>query len=183
MRDEEIIELYLKRSEEAVARTDEKYGRLVLSIIRNIGNSEEDAMECQNDTYLAVWEQIPLTIPRSFSRFICKIAKNLGCRRFRDTHTQKRSNEELILEELAEVLSGASLEEQFSARELGRKINTYLETVDQLTRVSFIYRYYFGDSVKDIARLLHVRENLVSLRLNRMKKGLRVYLIEEGYML
>jgi RNA polymerase sigma-70 factor (ECF subfamily) len=75
------------------------------------------------------------------------------------------------------------LEEQVSVRELGRAINSYLKEVDQLSRVAFVYRYYYGDSVKEIARILGVRENVVSLRLSRLKKHLRSYLMEEGYAL
>lgn len=183
MGDEEIIALYFKRSEEAIVKTDEKYGRLLLSILKNMGNGEEDALECRNDTYLAAWNQIPPTRPESLSRYLCRITKNLGCKRYRDNHTQKRSGELLVLEELGEVLEGAGLEEQVSARELGRAINSYLKEVDQLSRVAFVYRYYYGDSVKEIARILGVRENVVSLRLSRLKKHLRSYLMEEGYVL
>lgn len=59
MTDIEIIELYWKRSEEAIVRTTEKYGRYLLRIAVNILHIHEEAEECVNETYLSAWNQLP----------------------------------------------------------------------------------------------------------------------------
>lgn len=46
----------------------------------------------------------------------------------------------------------------------------------------FVRRYWFSDSVADIADMLGLRENLVSVRLFRTRKKLYSYLTEEGYI-
>lgn len=55
MDDKQIINLYWKRSETAIAETAKKYNRYCHSIAFNILHSNEDAEECVNDTYMRVW--------------------------------------------------------------------------------------------------------------------------------
>ena len=52
MNDAEIIELFTRRDESAIQKTDEKYGRFCLTIALNILSLPKDAEECVNDTYL-----------------------------------------------------------------------------------------------------------------------------------
>lgn len=54
MEDERIIDLYWQRSQEAISRTDEKYGRLCTKISLNILSNAQDAEECVSDTYMAL---------------------------------------------------------------------------------------------------------------------------------
>lgn len=58
MEDDEIIELFLARKEEAIKAASDKYGSLCRSIAFNILHSAEDAKECVNDTMLKAWETI-----------------------------------------------------------------------------------------------------------------------------
>lgn len=46
----------------------------------------------------------------------------------------------------------------------------------------FLRRYWFGDSVKDIARTAGLTENTVSVRLSRTRGRLRDYLTQEGFL-
>ena len=70
MEDSEIIGLFFSRSEEAVARTAEKYGTYCRSIARNILASREDTEECLNDTWLAAWDSIPPQRPDRLSVYL-----------------------------------------------------------------------------------------------------------------
>ena len=101
-------------------------------------------------------------------------------RRRRDS-AQKRSGWEVSLEELSGVLEGPNLEAKVAARALGRAIDAFLDTQSRETRVIFLRRYWFGDSVRDIAKLLGMQENAVSVRLLRTREKLKAYLTEEGY--
>lgn len=69
MEDERIIDLYWQRSQEAISRTDEKYGRLCTKISLNILSNAQDAEECVSDTYMALWNSIPPTAANVFSGF------------------------------------------------------------------------------------------------------------------
>lgn len=64
--DDCIIDLYFDRSEDAITETSNKYGGYVKKIAMNILGDFEDAMECENDAYLALWNTIRrrnLTLP------------------------------------------------------------------------------------------------------------------------
>ena len=90
---------------------------------------------------------------------------------------------DVSLEELAPCIPTPSAEEEWSAQELGRSINRFLDTLNQENRVLFVRRYWFADSVSDIAVELKISENLASVRLRRIRKQLKRYLEQEGYTL
>ena len=66
MLDEEIIELFFRRSELALKELKTKYGKMCLQTSYNILGNYFDAEECVNDSYLGVWNAIPPTKPYPF---------------------------------------------------------------------------------------------------------------------
>ena len=105
MEDEAIVGLFFDRSEEAIERLNEKYGRVILSIGKNILGNEPDAEECANDAYLAVWNSIPPERPLCLSAYVCKIARNIALKRYRYRKAEKRSARfDVSLEELEGIL-------------------------------------------------------------------------------
>lgn len=179
--DADIIELFFKRSQRAVAELDGKYGKLIFQISNNILNNAEDASECVNDTYLGVWNTIPPTKPESLIHYVCRLARNISLTRFRDAHAQKRSAVFVALDELENYIPDWSLEEQVAVWQLGQTIDAFLDTLDQRSRLAFLYRYWMGDSVQVIAETLGISSNNVSIRLSRTRKKLKDYLKKEGY--
>ena len=180
MEDQEIIALFISRSEQAVAELDGKYGSLLHRISGNILHSDEDAAECVNDAYLGVWNAIPPARPNPLCAFVCRIVRNLSLKKYREQTALKRGPA-LPLEELANCIPTPSAEEAVSARELGRAICRFLDGLDRESRVLFLRRYWFSDPVKDIAPRLGMSENAVSARLRRLRIRLQQYLQKEGY--
>ncbi|GFH94168.1 ECF RNA polymerase sigma factor SigE [Lachnospiraceae bacterium] len=182
MEDSKIIDLYFERSEEAITRTAEKYGRLCRSIALRIVGSYEDAQECENDTYVAVWNSIPPTRPNIFSAFLSRISRNIALNRYEYNRAGKRNSQfDLVLEELEECLaSPCSVEDSYIAGEIAGMINEFLEKLKAETRVIFVRRYYYADSVKEIAQRLGVGESKVKTTLFRVRQELRAYLETQG---
>ncbi len=54
MDDQNLIELYLQRSEDAITETAKKYGSYCYRIAYNVLTNNEDSEECVNDTYFKV---------------------------------------------------------------------------------------------------------------------------------
>lgn len=182
MEDREITDLFFERSEQAISELSKKYGKLLLHISNNVLNNREDVQECINDTYLAVWNSIPPQRPEPLSAYVCRIAKNLSLKKYRDLHAKKRNSAyDVSLDELSNCFSGGSLEEIYTAKELGQAINAFLGTLDETSRVLFLRRYWFHDSVKDISKMLGISENTCSVRLNRIRGRMREYLLKEGF--
>lgn len=181
MEDSEIIELFWARSEQAVAALRDKHGRLMFQVARNVLDSWEDADECVSDSYWGVWNAIPPERPAPLLAFVLRITRNLALKRRRDTHAQKRDPARALpLQELENCLFSPSAEELCSARELGQGIDRFLAALDAENRVIFMRRYWFSDSLEDIAQLLGLRENAVSVRLFRIRGKLKAYLKKEG---
>lgn len=181
MEDSQIVSLLWARSERAIAALAEKYEKLIFRVAGNILENREDAAECVNDTYLGVWNSVPPQRPNPLTAFVCRIARNVSLNKYRSNRAQKRdSTYDLPLSELEGCLPGPSVEEVWSAQELGRILDRFLDTLDRENRVIFLQRYWFSDSVSAIAARRGMSANHVSVRLSRMRGQLRQYLIQEG---
>ena len=184
MDDQSIIRSFFDRSGDAIERLSGKYGRLLYVIASNILADPRDIQECVNDTYLAVWNTIPPENPNPLSSYICRILRNTALKRLRSNAAQCRNSAyDLSLDELASCIPDTALEDAFRSRELGRSINRFLDTLSKESRIIFLRRYWFGDSVKNIAALTGIKENAVSVRLSRIRSALAQHLNKEGYSL
>lgn len=182
MDDKKILDLLWQRSEQAIEALTERFGALLHRICMNILGDPLDAQECVSDTYLAVWNAIPPKKPNPLSPFVCRTGKNIALNRLRNNTAQKRdSRYDLSLAELEPYLGTTALDDTISARELGDLINRFLKTQKRDSRNIFLRRYWFGDSVTDIASDMGMTENTVSVRLSRTRDQLRAYLQKAGY--
>lgn len=182
MDDQKIIEMFFARSEMAIQSLATKYEKLLHKVSFQILHNDEDVAECINDTYLGVWNAIPPARPNPLSAFVCKITRNLSLNKYRANTAAKRdASMDVSLEELSPSIVTPSAEEEWNAKELGKQINRFLHTLGQENRVLFVRRYWFADSVKDIARDMRISENLASVRLKRIRKQLKFFLEKEGY--
>ena len=182
MEDKRIIRLLFDRAERALDILARRFGPRLLHTARNILSNHQDAEECVSDTYLAIWNAIPPQEPDPLAGFVYKTGRNLALKRLRhDTARKRDSRYDLSLDELAGCLAGGSLEDELSARELGLSIDRFLDALPKDSRVMFLRRYWFGDSVKEIAKALGYTEGAVSVRLSRTRDKLRTHLEKEGY--
>ena len=184
MTDEEIIRLFFERSEQAIAELAKAHGRAAARVARNILGSERDAEECLNDTYLAVWNAIPPQKPDPLRTFVCKIARNLATKKYHSNTADKRNSQyDLALDELEDYLSDSdSVEKAYEAQELKEAINGFIATLSYSDRFIFMRRYWYSDPVQDIAKMADSTTNSVTVRLFRIRKKLRLYLVKEGLL-
>ncbi len=183
MNDASIIGLFWERSENAIKETDIKYGKLCNRLANNILNNISDAEECVNDSYLTVWNSIPDARPNNFSAFLCRIVKNLSFKRLEHLTAQKRKPEMLIsLNELNDCISSsANTEMSYDTAELSKIISVFLRKQNETHRNIFLRRYWYYDSVKNIAADYGFKEEKVSNILFNIRKKLKKHLETEGY--
>lgn len=184
MTDSQIVQLYWDRDERAIPETAEMYGDYCFTIAHNILQSIQDSEECVNDTWLHTWNAIPPQRPRSLCAFVGKIARNLALRLFRRSHAQKRGGGglDLVYEELSECVSGREqVEQALDARELTAALNDFLAALPARKRIVFVRRYWYADSVSQIAARMDMTESSVSVTLHRLRAALREYLTERGF--
>ena len=180
--DGKIIELFFERSEQAIIELSSKYGTVCRRVADNILNDPEDAEECLNDAYLAVWNTVPPQRPDPLVSYVCRIVRNLALKKYHANTAQKRNSAyDVALEEIAGCLpSSVSVDEEVAANEMAGAIDRFLGTLDQQSRVLFVRRYWYADSIDDLAGLFHTGRHAVSVRLSRVRKALKQYLSHEG---
>ena len=181
MDDLKIIELYFERDEQAIKETDAKYGKLCQRIAYNILNNHQDSEECVNDTFVGVWNAIPPARPNNLMSFVCKITRNLSLKRLEFMKREKRSADVLLsLDELEAVLSDDRYAPDVSDEEVGKLISKFLRTQKEDVRNVFIRKYYFFDSIGDIAERYGFTASKVKNMLFYTRNKLKDYLIKEG---
>lgn len=182
MEDESIINLYIQRSQQAVLETKKKYGAYCRAITRNILSNYLDIEECENDTYLAAWNTIPPQIPRKFSVFLGRIARNIALDKHGYNTAKKRNKEfEVILAELEECIAGNdTVESVFEAGEIASVLNQFLYMLDVQERNVFIKRYRYSSSIGEICEQFHMSSSKAKSMLFRTRKKLKLYLEKEG---
>jgi len=182
MDDKEIIQLYLDRSEDAIAKTAEKYGVFCHAVAKNILGNDADAEECVNDAYLALWSKIPPCIPSSLKAFAGKIVRNISLDRFDyNTAACRHTDAGLIFDEIAEILPAKDNSISIDGMELTRCLNAFLSGEKETARCVFVRRYWFCDSVKEIGKRYGMSEGRVKSILFRERKRLSAYLKKEGF--
>lgn len=182
MEDEKIIELLHDRNELGLAYTAEKYDPLYRSVLHRVLTDKQDVNECANDVLMSVWNTVPPNWPVHFPAYICRIAHRIGINRFKFNTRQKRNSDcTVLLSELEGCIPARSrAEDRHEAKQLQQVVNTFLQKLDPQTRVLFIRRYFFMESVQELADRYAVTANFVAVRLHRARTALRKLLEKEG---
>lgn len=184
MEDSEIINLYFARNQAAIAETSKKYGSYCRTVADNILHNPEDTEECVNDTWLRVWDAIPPARPARLRLFLAKITRNLAFDRYKQCSAEKRGGGEIaaVLDELSEcVADTVDVEGELQSRALRRCIAEFAAELPQRERRVFIGRYFYAQSIAEVAAQLGIRRNHVYVLLSRVRKKLRTHLEEEGF--
>ena len=155
MEDTAIIDLYWKRDERAIEETDRKYGNYCYTVADNILRSREDSEECVSDTWLRAWNSMPPQRPSILRAFLAECADTSG-------------NWDAV--------------EAYEAKELGEAIGRFARELPDKEARLFVRRYFFSEATSDIARRYQMTENNVTVSLSRIRKKLRKYLTEGGFM-
>ena len=185
MSNDELIALLEVRDKSALAQLEEKYGAYCSSIAMNILRSRQDCEERLNDVYLSVWKAIPPAKPDDLKMYIAGITRNAAINLWRKKHAEKRGSGhvELLLEELSDAAASEDalekLEETLALREA---FNGFLEQLKPEQRRIFLLRYWYMDTVGEIAQKLDITQSKVKVTLHRTRKKLKKLLEREGLL-
>lgn len=184
LEDSTILDLLFERSERAIGELDRKFGAAVRKTTGNILRDPQDAEECVNDTWLAVWNSIPPQRPGTLGGYVCRIARNNAVSRLRANTACKRDDRyDLVLDELAEAIpSNMDVETEYDAKELTEAIDRFLAAQNREERILFVRRYFFGDSPEQLAARTQSSGSRVRVRLFRLREKLKKMLQKEGLL-
>lgn len=182
MTDQELVDLFFARSEQALALTQAKYGAWCRRLAGNILGEPRDTEECLSDCWLLLWNAIPPAKPEHFQGYLGAVVRNrallLRARRARGPDTV-----ELAALELAECLPPQDgPEHRAEAAELGRAVSAFLERQPQTVQTAFLRRYWYADGTEDIATRMGWSQAKTRSVLFRARKKLKAYLKQEGLL-
>ena len=182
MEDEGIVRLFLDKKEEAIAYTKSKYGKVCMATIARILSDQRDAEECEGDVYLKMWETIPPAKPKVLRAYLIRVARNVALDRYR-YNSAKQRNTALTeaFEELEFWLPTSEKDpgEQIDENHFRQVINDFLREQSADARRFFLKRYWYGESVREIAASCGVSEAKVKTSLFRTREKLRDRLMKE----
>ena len=183
MQDNEIINLYEKRSESAIEHTKIQYGKMIFSLIYHIIGNSQDTEECENDTYLGIWNSIPPQKPRNFKAYILKIARNRALKKVEYLNAAKRNNHNNVpFDELNNILiDHEKLIEEITESDLAEQLNEFLSTLNENNRKVFMLRYWYFRTMQEIMDECNMSKSKVESILFRVRSKLREYLKERRY--
>lgn len=177
--DKTIIEMFFSRDEKALRETEQKYGKNLSYLAYHILQNQEDAEEAVSDTYLNAWNSIPPQKPQYLFAYLAKLCRNSAFDKLNRKHAQKRNAEIVALsEEMKTCIPDKlnSIENALSENEIADCINEFLKTLSKENRIIFMRRYWFSESIKEIAVNYNLSESKVKTSLHRTRKKLRDFL-------
>lgn len=184
MNDAAIVRLYWKRDPDAISESRKKYGGYCFTLAHNLLSDSRDAEECVSDTFLGAWNAMPPHAPNCLKQFLAKITRRIAFNCYNLRTAQKRGGGELplVLEELEECIGGGTDPQQVvEAKELEASIQKFVDALPQREHILFVRRYFFTESVGEIARKSGLTPDNTSVILSRIRKKLKVHLIQEGF--
>lgn len=182
MTDEELLDLFFARSEEALPALRDKYGAYCAAIARQLLWDSRDVEECLNDCRLTVWNAIPPTRPQHFKGWLGAVVRNRALAIGRANGRWPETVEDAALELAGCVPRPDSAQDEAAAKALGGAITAFLRGEKEDARRAFLRRYWYADSVSEAARRLGWSESKTKTVLFRTRNKLRDYLCKEGYL-
>lgn len=185
MEDAEIIALLYARKEAALTAVQEKYGPLCHRIAAGILKDPSDVPEVVNDAYLKLWNTVPPQQPQSLQAYLFGLLRHTALTRHQHNTAQKRNRfYDIAIEELAEWIPTADgIEETLAQRALTEALDRFLSMQTPWERWLFVRRYWYGQSVTELAQEIGKTAHYVSVRLFRLRQALRKFLKTEGVCL
>jgi len=178
MGDQELLAMYHARNPAATAAMQQQYGAYCTGIVNRILPDTRDREECLNDVWLRIWNALAHQHPQNLKGWIGAVARNCAF-----SHYHRQGETLCPLDECANELS-APLEhtpaEQLESKLLGEAISGFLHTQPQNMRIAFVRRYWYGDSMDEVAKHMGWSVSKTKTTLYRIRCKLKDYLLKEG---
>ena len=168
------------KSEEALRRIKESYGRYIRKTAFSILHSEEDAQEVENEVLLKLWQHSETDEVTDLKRYIGQLSRRAAIDKLRQAGAKRRGGGEysLALEELEECLPAES-EDPVETLAIRQALDGFLRSLPRKQRRLFLCRYWYAMSVRECSDAFGISEGAVRTALHRLREQLRSVLERE----
>ena len=156
------------------------YGKLFQKIAVNILGSDSDAEECVSDGLFRLWNEIPPSRPEKLGAFGARIVRNLSLDALRRENALRRGGGKTT--ECLEELDGCLPADEGDIAEkiaLKDSLNSFLGGLSPQSRQIFLKRYWYMQSISEIAGEMGLGESKVKMSLLRIRNALKTHLDRE----
>ena len=170
MKEQSMIEKLKRRDESGLEELMIHYSPLMRYIMSPILSDERDIEECLQDAVLRIWQEIDRFDPQkgSWKSWLTTIVRNLALNRAR---AEKRREAGELDEEEAD--RGPTPEESILRKEQQDRLLQALNALRQEDRTLFYRKYYYRQSVRQIAAELGTTERCIEGKLYRIRQALK----------
>ncbi len=186
MDDSALLELFIRRDQDAVAEAESRYGAYCRRVALNITGDERDAVECFSDALFAAWNSIPPAVPADLGAYLARLTRNsaLDVIEKRRAHKRGSGAAETALSELGEIASAlGDPAEEAEKKELAGAINDFVNGLSPEKRRLFAARYWWFYDINDIAERTGKSPESIRVSLFGMRGKLKNYLIKRGFII
>ena len=178
MQESDIIEKLKQQSPDGAEKLVTHYGPLMKYVIRPILDNEQDREECLSEAVMRILDKIHLYDEErgSWTAWITSVTRSVALNKRRSSQTPYEA-----VELTAEIPSlEPTPEEQILRRERQKELKEAMDQLPQKDRMIFYRKYYYLQSIAQIASEIGMTERAVEGRLYRIKKRLRKLLGGDG---
>lgn len=182
MIDQQLLNIIRKNPNKGIHKLMNLYGGAISTICKNFlyDCSESDIEEAISDTFVNFWKHLDsfeLNDSFSLKSYLYAIARNVA----RDKRRKLKKADIFSLEELSlDLPSNDSTENEVIRREHEAILHTCLENMKEPDKSIFLYRYFYGYRISDIANIFNISCKSVENILYRGRLKLRSDLFERG---
>ncbi len=181
--DEELLKLLDKKPEKGLEMLMNSYNGLVYTIAyNNLYNfvSKEDIEECVSDIIYEIYKNrrnIDLT-KGSIKSFISVISKRRSIDLLRKVNKKKNdiSIEGMEYEDIRS--ENLTIEDKIVNNETKNYLINSIKSLGEPDSEIMIRKYYFGESTKEISKILKIKQNTIDKKVSRVLSKLKNFLEE-----
>jgi RNA polymerase sigma-70 factor (ECF subfamily) len=177
----QINQVNQKISQQSYADLVDIYGEVVYKFCRSLTYSKEDADDLFQETFMRVFQQLPLKVivkdnPQGFlfstALYLWKSWKRKYARRNRIAPTEPLDDQ---------AISDTDIEGNFVQQEDMRIVRELVDVLPEKYKVAVILFYTMELGVSDIAKVLKLPAGTVKSRLHKARKLIEKGLLKNGY--
>lgn len=178
MNENNLIKSYVNNNKLNIEKVMKNYTPYIYTIIKNKSSelTEEDIEEIISDVFLALWKnQEKLDINKELSSYLAGITKNLYNKKIRNR--KKNMN----LDDYQNILFEESTEVKVEKTERENMISMIVNNMEKEDKNIFLLYYYNSKTMKEIAKILNIKETKVKSRLFRIRKKIKKIMEKRWY--